>query len=192
MYIMEGMMMKKQNCSSVRNKSGSSALLGFHMDSQTISKVKPKIRIIHIFAPEIIKTDVANFRELVQRLTGKPSEKKKLPKSVPPARRKEESTTTGAASFPVRSLPIVKKMEMRSCLIHGGNSELMMRERIKGEEEIWKGANSGGGFLGGFADLEGFMEHLNHEFPLLPAVSTMDHMQQQDAYASHTAPSPIA
>ncbi|KAG8075265.1 hypothetical protein GUJ93_ZPchr0006g46076 [Zizania palustris] len=31
----------------------------------------PKIKIIHIIAPEIIKTDVANFRELVQRLTGK-------------------------------------------------------------------------------------------------------------------------
>ncbi|CAN0927643.1 VQ motif-containing protein 25 [Linum grandiflorum] len=37
------------------------------------NKNPPKIRIIHIFAPEIIKTDVANFRELVQRLTGKPT-----------------------------------------------------------------------------------------------------------------------
>ncbi|XP_030484493.2 uncharacterized protein LOC115700955 [Cannabis sativa] len=58
--------------------------LAIRKDSKTISKVssstiinttKPKIRIIHIFAPEIIKTDVANFRELVQRLTGKPTEK---------------------------------------------------------------------------------------------------------------------
>jgi hypothetical protein len=32
---------------------------------------RPKIKIIHITAPEIIKTDVANFRDLVQRLTGK-------------------------------------------------------------------------------------------------------------------------
>lgn len=32
---------------------------------------RPKIKIIHIIAPEIIKTDVANFRDLVQRLTGK-------------------------------------------------------------------------------------------------------------------------
>ncbi|KAB2631445.1 hypothetical protein D8674_008964 [Pyrus ussuriensis x Pyrus communis] len=48
--------------------------LAIHRHSQTISKPKPKIRIIHIYAPEIIKTDVANFRELVQRLTGKPSE----------------------------------------------------------------------------------------------------------------------
>ncbi|KAK1259667.1 hypothetical protein QJS04_geneDACA010402 [Acorus gramineus] len=34
---------------------------------------KPKIRIIHVFTPEIIKTDAANFRDLVQRLTGKPT-----------------------------------------------------------------------------------------------------------------------
>lgn len=29
------------------------------------------VRVIHIFAPKVIKTDVANFRELVQKLTGK-------------------------------------------------------------------------------------------------------------------------
>lgn len=51
--------------------------LAMQKHSRAISKVnsKPKIRIIHIFAPEIIKTDVENFRELVQRLTGKPSER---------------------------------------------------------------------------------------------------------------------
>ena len=32
---------------------------------------RPAIRIIHIIAPEIIKTDVDNFRDLVQRLTGR-------------------------------------------------------------------------------------------------------------------------
>ncbi|KAL2630864.1 hypothetical protein R1flu_015550 [Riccia fluitans] len=30
------------------------------------------IRVIHIFAPKVIKTDVANFRALVQKLTGRP------------------------------------------------------------------------------------------------------------------------
>ncbi|WOL12365.1 VQ motif-containing protein 25-like [Canna indica] len=34
---------------------------------------RPKIRVVHVFAPEIIKTDAANFREVVQRLTGKPA-----------------------------------------------------------------------------------------------------------------------
>jgi hypothetical protein len=32
---------------------------------------RPAIKIIHIVAPEIIKTDVDNFRDLVQRLTGR-------------------------------------------------------------------------------------------------------------------------
>ncbi|PON45332.1 VQ motif containing protein [Trema orientale] len=64
----------KQSCTHF----STSPSLAIHKDSKTISKVstsKPKIRIIHIFAPEIIKTDVANFRELVQRLTGKPAQK---------------------------------------------------------------------------------------------------------------------
>ncbi|KQJ85171.1 skin secretory protein xP2 [Brachypodium distachyon] len=31
-----------------------------------------KIRIVHVLAPEVIKTDARHFRELVQRLTGMP------------------------------------------------------------------------------------------------------------------------
>ncbi|RVW81477.1 VQ motif-containing protein 25 [Vitis vinifera] len=66
---MEEMMAGREGC----NPNSTPSPLPMHNHSHTISKVKPKIRIIHIFAPEIIKTDVENFRELVQRLTGKPS-----------------------------------------------------------------------------------------------------------------------
>ncbi|CAH8392122.1 unnamed protein product [Eruca vesicaria subsp. sativa] len=52
---------------------GSSSRVPMNQNSQVITKIKPKIRIIHIFAPEIIKTDVKNFRSLVQSLTGKPT-----------------------------------------------------------------------------------------------------------------------
>ncbi|CAL9245690.1 unnamed protein product [Arabidopsis halleri] len=68
----------------------SKTLVPMNKNSQIITKVKPKIRIIHIFAPEIINTDVKNFRTLVQRLTGKPEitktgSKKKITKtSFPP------------------------------------------------------------------------------------------------------------
>ncbi|KAH9319195.1 hypothetical protein KI387_020964, partial [Taxus chinensis] len=31
------------------------------------------IRVVHVYEPEVIKTDPANFRSLVQKLTGKPS-----------------------------------------------------------------------------------------------------------------------
>ncbi|KAL9233125.1 hypothetical protein vseg_008159 [Gypsophila vaccaria] len=53
----------------------SSQTLGLHRGSRTISKIQqePKIRIIHMYAPEIINVDVSNFRELVQRLTGMPT-----------------------------------------------------------------------------------------------------------------------
>ncbi|XP_010544524.1 PREDICTED: VQ motif-containing protein 18-like [Tarenaya hassleriana] len=48
-----------------------SSRVSMNKSSHVITKIKPKIRIIHIFAPEIIKTDVHNFRALVQSLTGK-------------------------------------------------------------------------------------------------------------------------
>ncbi|GLT77945.1 hypothetical protein SLA2020_494980 [Shorea laevis] len=140
----EMMMTKKQSFRPCSTLPG----LAMHQDSKKISKTKPKIRIIHIFAPEIIKTDVANFRELVQRLTGKPTEKgcKKKPR-IP---RREEPRSAASSSD--------KKMD----LLAGFRGE-----RVKDEEGMmWNGENSGG-FLGGFADLEGFIQELG-ELPFLP------------------------
>ncbi|KAH9293151.1 hypothetical protein KI387_041642, partial [Taxus chinensis] len=37
------------------------------------SRISPTIRVVHIIAPKIIKTDRDNFRALVQKLTGKHS-----------------------------------------------------------------------------------------------------------------------
>ncbi|CAN7008004.1 unnamed protein product [Brassica rapa subsp. trilocularis] len=51
----------------------SSSRVSLNKNSQVISKIKPKIRIIHICAPTVIETDVKNFRPLVQSLTGKPA-----------------------------------------------------------------------------------------------------------------------
>ncbi|KAM7500257.1 hypothetical protein LguiA_024671 [Lonicera macranthoides] len=134
-------MIKRQSTYAPNTPSPS---LAIDKNSQMISKPKPKIRIIHIVAPEIIKTDVEDFRELVQRLTGKPTENKKMKP------RKE------------------KRRDLSKHIEFG--SSLEFREKvIKGEEEgeIWGGPGLGGGFLGGFADLDGFMQELN-DFPLLP------------------------
>lgn len=142
MCTMEDMIMsnKKHTCSSTTKP------LTMHKDSHIISKSKPKIRIIHIFAPEIIKTDVANFRELVQRLTGKPTEKKKL------KTRKESHQSLNLSQV-----------------------GLEVREKIKGEEDIWVGANSGGGFLGGFGDLDGFMQEFsNHNHGFASVIPNLD------------------
>ncbi|KAG2332138.1 hypothetical protein Bca4012_018286 [Brassica carinata] len=54
------------------NKASGSRVF-MNKNSKVISKIKPKIRIIHIFPPEIIKTDIKNFRSVVQSLTGKPA-----------------------------------------------------------------------------------------------------------------------
>nr|XP_033514768.1 VQ motif-containing protein 25-like isoform X2 [Nicotiana tomentosiformis] len=163
MYNMEaaGVMTQKQSYLSIKSPS---SVLGMNKNSQTISKMKPKIRIIHIFAPEIIKTDVANFRELVQRLTGKPSEKKKNNNNSYNNIKKRQQITTKQL--------VPKKMEL---IRSGCNYPSEFRERIKGEEDIWRNANSGAGFLGGFQDYDGcFMQ----DFNLLP----LDASAQLDAY----------
>ncbi|XP_030525939.1 VQ motif-containing protein 17 [Rhodamnia argentea] len=147
--------------------SAPSSALGIHKDSRSIAKVKPKIRIIHIFAPEIIKTDTANFRGLVQRLTGKPtastsdhqkSQKRKSPGLIFPKREGHQKIT------PER--PIPRKMEPIN-LFCGFDP----RERMKEEEGMMmmmRGGGEGGGYLKDFADLDGFMHELGG-LPLLPA-----------------------
>lgn len=99
--------------------------LAMHKKTHIISKVKPKIRITHIFAPEIIKINAENFREVVQRLTGKPTEDNMAKKSN-------------------------TRIDVGCCM------------RIKGEEEIWRGANSSGGFS---AEIDGFMQDIFNQFP---------------------------
>ncbi|KAL6273108.1 hypothetical protein ACE6H2_023800 [Prunus campanulata] len=152
---MEETLTKKQTCCS-----NLPAALAIHRDSQTISKAKPKIRIIHIFAPEIIKTDVANFRELVQRLTGKPSEngcskkKSKRPRNIIPSSREEPKKSASS---------MADKLELMRTGYMGLDQS---RERVKEEGMMWNAENSGG-FLERFADLEGFIQEFG-EFPLLP------------------------
>ncbi|KAF0890987.1 hypothetical protein E2562_005096 [Oryza meyeriana var. granulata] len=56
------------------SRASSSAMGSTHKFSHAIAKAPPrKIRIVHVLAPEVIKTDARHFRELVQRLTGKPA-----------------------------------------------------------------------------------------------------------------------
>ncbi|KAJ0037582.1 hypothetical protein Pint_24119 [Pistacia integerrima] len=113
---------------------------------KTSHKFKPKIRIIHIFAPQIIKTDVANFRELVQRLTGKP---------------------TGAERKGIIMKKKTQKLPLsRSNFIHHANkstwpaASLLLTEsgdpNIKEEENESSSTN----FFDGFTDIDGFIQEL--------------------------------
>ncbi|CAK9169970.1 unnamed protein product [Ilex paraguariensis] len=135
MYTIEGIM-KKQYC--VPNTT--TLALAMHKDSQAISKVKPKIHIIHIFAPKIFKTDASNFWELVQRLTGKP---------------KEDCCTKKRARYPrkgVQSMFYKNSVTKKWTCVLGSLTgldvdALMLKEKICGR------ANS--------EDLDEFMQELN-------------------------------
>lgn len=119
-----------------------------HDYSRTISKLKPKIRIIHIVEPEIIKTDIENFQELVQRLTGKPVE------------RKGSTKGKNASSLILQPKPY--------CIKPGSAGVPMLQDtqRMKKEiEEIYDTQNQNG-FLSFWGDVDGFLHDMN-EFPLL-------------------------
>ena len=156
--------MKARSCPPISGPSPCS--LAMNKDSHEISKFKPKIRIIHVFAPEIIQTDAANFRNLVQRLTGKPAADFRGRKKKRSMRSKDVlKTLIHHESSKTMELP-----EEFPCLKNG--------ERVKQEQEkMWRDENSNG-FFGGFADLDGFMQELS-QFPLLPFESSrMDVFQK--------------
>ncbi|KAK4738351.1 hypothetical protein R3W88_002048 [Solanum pinnatisectum] len=137
-------------------------------DSHSISKLKPKIRIIHIIAPEIIKTDVENFRDLVQRLTGKNAAREVKGKKAKKERKKIES------SSPQQQQEDQQHMMMMN-MLHQDNSTSnnyrMKEEESSSHEEGIYGSieNSSNGFLSGFGSMEGFIQDLGHDqYPLFP------------------------
>ncbi|KAE8038173.1 hypothetical protein FH972_010709 [Carpinus fangiana] len=144
--------------------SSASSELSMHKGSQLIPKLKPRIRIVHIYAPEIIKTDAENFRELVQRFTGKPLETKGN-------QGRNQNFLLGNKN--ITKTPLSKNsmnfyrepsmdMETYSELASFQNG---VRSSIKEEdEEVWRNENLSG-FFDGFSDLDGFIEELS-ELPV--------------------------
>ncbi|XP_047074357.1 uncharacterized protein LOC124683987 [Lolium rigidum] len=65
---------------------------------------RPAIRIIHIIPPEIIETDAANFRDLVQRLTGRQHQQLAY---------EEASTAVTVAAAPTRPSPVEEKPQKK-------------------------------------------------------------------------------
>ncbi|CAJ1967441.1 unnamed protein product [Sphenostylis stenocarpa] len=170
---MENIRLRKHNTHACIANSHTSSL-AMHKDSHMVSKTKPKIRIIHIFAPEIIKTDVENFRELVQKLTGKPSAEKCYKKKKARAKREDEysrsSSTSGSGMSEDHNTVITMKNN------NGGCWGLdVTREKVKEEVGVCSSDESSGGYLGGFTDLEGFISEIGG-FPLLPLDA--NHMMQ--------------
>ncbi|CAA2956728.1 Hypothetical predicted protein [Olea europaea subsp. europaea] len=128
-------MKQPQTCDTILAPSK----LGLDKYSHTISKTKPNIRIIHIVAPEIKKTEVENFREIVQRLTGKP---------------------TTAQGKGINVIKPMKKMESSGDVPVSQSSEHRMKKEI-GEEILYGGQNSNGEeILYGEQNSNGFLSFL--------------------------------
>ncbi|KAJ1259932.1 hypothetical protein BS78_10G193700 [Paspalum vaginatum] len=113
---------------------------------------RPKIKIIHIIAPEIIKTDVANFRDLVQRLTGKPACARTpdtAAAAAPPAQEEAKKRPVPAAAaetggdFTVREEPAKKrKIKCEVKVEEGGFGDYDLADR----GDLWMDLNPPGGF----------------------------------------------
>lgn len=125
--------------------------LALSKQSHVITKtLNPKIRIIHIFAPEVIKTDAANFRELVQRLTGMGSSKKKA----------KGAASTNFTKEPWRNMG-------KSSDLSGTYEQINSACGLVGVKEeggrVWGGESCS--VFGGLDDLDGFIQELD-EFPV--------------------------
>ncbi|PON81154.1 VQ motif containing protein [Trema orientale] len=164
------MVMKPKSWNPTSATGDHNKVLAIHKDSHMISKLmKPKIRIIHVFAPEIIKTDVANFRELVQSLTGKAE-------SGEAGRQEKGSVSSSSNDGGSSRGEMVEKqgekipscMEMRG---EGDHEKVIKDER---QDYLWRSSISGdhhdhqrvNSFLEGFSDLDGFYDDQLSEFPL--------------------------
>lgn len=149
-------------------KRRSTPTIAMHKQSRTLTKSKPKIRIIHIFAPEIIKTDVSNFREIVQQLTGKQDHHHDLPH--------QKSLKRNPRSRGSHDHHQVHDMNKSHGFCINSEEEGMVSMTWNGNG----GESSSGGFLNGLGDFDGFIQELG-EFPYLPltidpAVASSSHL----------------
>ncbi|KAJ4711710.1 putative VQ motif-containing protein [Melia azedarach] len=144
-----------------------------HNNSHLISKFKPKIRIIHVFAPEIIKTDVANFRQMVQKLTGKPEETNASSKKT--TRRSRKSSDLDTTGFINNNEDASNNNNNRMLLPdHHEWPQLTPEKMIKEEEdhETRDNGDSSSSLLAGFSELDGFIQELSESSSYIPTKSS--------------------
>ncbi|XP_078176420.1 VQ motif-containing protein 25-like [Carex rostrata] len=113
----------------------------------------PKVRIIHIVAPDIIKTDVSNFRDLVQRLTGKPAK---------PIGRTGTGTSTGTDTNTDTDTSKKRKSQCIEDSTYTPEKKPKIEDQtIKLEQvedsKVWFGADSlSNGYLKSLEEMDGF------------------------------------
>jgi hypothetical protein len=94
--------------------------------SSRTTTTRPAIRIIHIIAPEIIKTDAANFRSLVQRLTGRQHQQ---------LSDDESSAAVTVAVAPMPPSPIEEKPQKKR-LAPALADEFVLQQEHRGRKKI--------------------------------------------------------
>ncbi|CAD5165280.1 unnamed protein product [Musa acuminata subsp. malaccensis] len=110
-------------------------------------KPKPKTRILHVFPPEIIKTDAANFRELVQRLTGKP-----VTRASSNRRKKKKEDEAGCVGLEGEVAPSCEQVGLWRGTQEpgsGGGAKVELEEK------------DSGGFSWEFGEIESFLHELS-------------------------------
>ncbi|KAF5736393.1 hypothetical protein HS088_TW14G00535 [Tripterygium wilfordii] len=164
---MEGkeVMLKRNTNSNTADPITPYSSLSLHKNSHAISKFKqqkqvviPKIRIIHIFAPQVIKTDVSNFRELVHRLTGKPDHQQKA-HAKPITKKMKKRRNSTAISAPKRDTVVKPSAaNMTSTLQHQDHE---IHWGCGDQDSSSTSTTTAGGFLDDF-DLFCLSDHFNY------------------------------
>ncbi|AQK81971.1 VQ motif family protein [Zea mays] len=143
---------------------------------------RPKIKIIHIIAPEIIKTDVAHFRDLVQRLTGKAAfcAATDVVTSTPPVGEDDETETSKKRPRP--ALAPVANDEKSGFTVQVQEETATKKRKIKcevkveeggfggyelGRSNLWMDLSTGGGFLSFLEEDEGVFQGLAADIDFL-------------------------
>ena len=142
--------------------------LAMHKDSHVIAKFKPEIRTIHVLSPEIIKTDAANFRALVQSLTGQAA-------IVSPTDHNSKAKVAAKDQIKGSSSSDFTSKKKTALNEHEKVVKEDVAEKLMGVEKM-------ASFFDGFSDLDGFIDELS-EFRSLPHRSS--HM---DSYGFHGDP----
>eukprot|EP01018_Ginkgo_biloba_P032931 Gb_37467 [translate_table: standard] len=179
-----------------QSESCKEAMLGTNKASHVISKlgshqkISPTIRIVHIFAPKIIKTDAANFRSLVQKLTGRPSGRSKTSGDRVSKAKKNRTTALGSSVSPTLESPQAAATDQSEerpgdlyCAKQQEKTEFMCfpdqffprvpLAEVKTEILEDSGTNPFDNLFGGFDDLDIFTGLINSA-PALPDFPTVN------------------
>ncbi|CAL9055767.1 unnamed protein product [Musa banksii] len=158
--------MNPKECTTVPQQPTTPAM---HDCSRESKRLKPEIRVVHVNSPEIIKTDAANFRELVQRLTGKPTigiGKKKKKKKKKKKRKTLCMTAQGEVAPRCKPVEVMGGQKEKHEEYDGCGEGAKRGSEVEETRELWVEKNSGC-FSGKFGEMDSFLQELS-DVPLPP------------------------